>query len=118
MIWFRIPTIAVVHSEDIFYFVRYLCLGIVTDELTHSSPESDVIFQVIDRLLRRLHGVDIRKGILPTKIWAIVTPESMTGVSENMVSVASAAFLLGMLKAGHLDLKCFLMGNLVGVTAH
>ena len=42
----------------------------------------------------------------------------MAGVSENMVSVATALFLLGMLKAGNLDLKCFLMGNLVNVTAH
>ena len=35
-----------------------------------------------------------------------------------MVFVATASFLLGMLKAGNLDLKCFLMGNLVDVTAH
>ena len=55
---------------------------------------------------------------LPTKIWAMVTPESMAGISEKMLSVAIASFLYGMLKAGNLDLKCFLMGNLVDVTAH
>ena len=48
----------------------------------------------------------------------MVTPESMVGVSEKMVSVATASFLHGILKAGNLDLKCFLMGNQVGVTAH
>ena len=48
----------------------------------------------------------------------MVTPESMAGVSEKMVSVATASSLCGMLKAGDLDLKCFLMGNLVDVTAH
>ena len=48
----------------------------------------------------------------------MVTPESMAGVSEKMVSVAIASFLCGMLKTGNLDLKCFLMGNLVDVTAH
>ena len=55
---------------------------------------------------------------LPTKIWVMVTPESMAGVSEKIVSVATASFLHGMLKAGNLDLKCFLMQNLVDVTAH
>ena len=30
-----------------------------------------------------------------------------------MVSVATGSFLHGMLKARNLDLKCFLMGNLV-----
>ena len=53
-----------------------------------------------------------------TRIWAMVTPESMAGVSEKMVSVATASFLCGMLKAGNLDLKCFLMGNSLDVTAH
>ena len=48
----------------------------------------------------------------------MVTPESMAGVSEEMVSAAIASFLSGMLKAGNLDMKCFLMGNLVGITAH
>ena len=49
--------------------------------------------------------------LLPTKIWAIVTPESIAGVSEKMVSVATSSDLLGMLKAGNLDLKCFLSGS-------
>ena len=55
---------------------------------------------------------------LPTKLWAIVTPESMAGVSVKMVSVGTASFLHGMLKAENLDLKCFLTENLVAVTAH
>ena len=59
MVGFRRPATAVIHSEDVFYFVRDLYLGIVTDELTHSSPKSDVIFQGVDKLLRILHGVDI-----------------------------------------------------------
>ena len=56
--------------------------------------------------------------LFPTKIWAIVTPESMAGVSGKMVSVATSSDCLGMLKAGNLDLKCFLMGYLVEATAH
>ena len=47
----------------------------------------------------------------------MVTPESMAGVSE-MVSVAASSDHLGMLKAGNLDLKCFLIGYLVEATAH
>ena len=42
---------------------------------------------------------------LPTKIWALVTPESMAGVSEKMLSVATTSFLCGMLNAGNLELK-------------
>ena len=48
----------------------------------------------------------------------MVTPESMAGVSEKIVSVATASFLHRILKAGNLDLKWFLIGNLVDVTAH
>ena len=55
---------------------------------------------------------------LPTKVWVMVTPESMAGVSEKIVPLATASFLHGMLKAGNLDLKCFLMQILVDVTAH
>ena len=85
-------------------------MGIITDELTHSPPKSDVMFQGIDKLLGRLHGVDIRdKESLQMKFWAIVTPESMAGVSDQMLSIATASFFLGMLKAGSLDLNCFLM---------
>ena len=66
-----------------------------------------------------MHGVHIRdQGVFTTKLWAMVTPESMVGVSEKMVPVATASFLHGILKAGNHDLKCFLMGNLVDVTAH
>ena len=53
-------TAAVIHSDDIFNSVRDLYLSIVTDELTHRSPKSDVIFQGVDKLLRRLHRVDTR----------------------------------------------------------
>ena len=56
--------------------------------------------------------------LLPTTIRAMMTPESMAGVSEKMVSVATSSDHLGMLKAGNLDLKCFLMGYLVEATAH
>ena len=66
-----------------------------------------------------MHRIHIRdQGVLTNKIWAMVTPESMAGVSEKIVSVATASFLCGILKAGNLDLKCFLIGNLVDVTAH
>ena len=58
------------------------------------------------------------RELLLTKIWAMETLQSMAGVSEKMVSVATASFFHGMLKAGNLDLKCFLMENLVDVTAH
>ena len=60
----------------------------------------------------------VTRVLLPTKIWAMVTPESMAGVSEKMVSVATSSDLLGMWKAGNLDLKCFLIGYLVEATAH
>ena len=65
-----------------------------------------------------MHGIHIRPESLYQQKFEPVTPESMTGVSEKMVSVATASFLHGILKAGNLDLKCFLMGNLVYVTAH
>ena len=47
-----------------------------------------------------------------------MTPESMAGVSEKMVSVATSSDHLEMLKAGNVDLKGFLMGYLVEATAH
>ena len=55
---------------------------------------------------------------LPKNLCAMVMPESTTGVSEEMVSVATASFQHEMLQAGNHDLKCFLMGNLVDVTVH
>ena len=113
------PTTAEVHSEDGFYFVRNLYLSIVTDELTHSSPKSDVVFQGAENLSRRLHGVDIRtQGVFANTDLGHLTPESIARVSGNLVSVATVSFLLGMLKAGNLDLKCFHMENLVDSTAH
>ena len=60
----------------------------------------------------------VTRVLFPTKIWAMVTPESMAGVPENMVSVATSSDHLGMLKAENLDLKCFLIGYLVEATAH
>ena len=100
MVQFRMPPTAVMHSDHVFHFVRNLYLNIVTDEPTHSSPKSDVIFQGIDKLLRRSHGVDIREQeFLTAMIWAIVTPESMAGVSEKLESVTAASLLLGMLKS-------------------
>ena len=52
-----------------------------------------------------VYTLEIRVSF-PTKIWAMVTPESMGGVSEKMVSVATASFLPGMLNAGNPP-KCF-----------
>ena len=43
----------------------------------------------------------VTRAHLPTKMWPMVTPESMAGVSEKMVSVATSSDLLGMLKAGN-----------------
>ena len=51
-------------------------------------------------------------------MWAMVAPESIAGVSEKIVSVATASSLHRIVKAGNHDLKCFLIGNLVDVTAH
>ena len=48
----------------------------------------------------------------------MVTPESMAGESEKMLSVATSSERLGMLKTGILDLKCFLIGYVVEATAH
>ena len=39
----------------------------------------------------------------------MIEPSSTAGVSEKMVSVATASLHLGMLKTGLRDLKCFLM---------
>ena len=39
-------------------------------------------------------------------------------VTQKMVSAATASDHWGMLKAGSLDLKCFLIGNHVEVMAH
>ena len=44
------------------------------------------------------------KELLPINVCAMVTPESIAGVSEKRVSV-TASFLCGMLKAGNRDLK-------------
>ena len=49
MVAFRMPTTAVIHSGYVFYFVRNLYLGIITDDLAHSSPKSDVLFKGIDK---------------------------------------------------------------------
>ena len=46
MVGFRMQTNAVVNSEYVFDFARNFDLGIVTDELIHSSPELDIIFQI------------------------------------------------------------------------
>ena len=62
--------------------------------------------------------ISVTRESLLTKICTMATPESMAGVSQKMVSVATAPFLCGMLKAENLDMKYFLMGNLVGVKAH
>ena len=51
MIRFRMPTTAVVHSENILNLVGNFNLSIITDYFTHSSPKSDVVFQSIDKLL-------------------------------------------------------------------
>ena len=48
----------------------------------------------------------------------MITTESTAGVSEKIVSVATASDSWVMLKAGNLDLKCFLIGNHVEVTPH
>ena len=45
----------------------------------------------------------------PQKNSSMVEPTSTAGVSEKMVSVATASLCLGMLKTGLRDLKCFLM---------
>ena len=59
----------VVHSEHALEFVGSLNLGIITDELAHSSPKSGVICQGIDKLLGGLHEVDIRyQGVFASKM--------------------------------------------------
>ena len=62
------PTTAVVYSEDIFNLCGYFNLSIITDSFTHSSPESDIVFQSIDKLLGGMHGVHIRdQGVFTNK---------------------------------------------------
>ena len=60
----------------------------------------------------------VTRVLFPATLGAMETPESMAGVSEKMVSVASSSDHLGMLKAVNLDLKCFLIGYLVEATAY
>ena len=60
MVGLRMETTAVVHSEYVFDLIRNFNSGIVTDGLTHSCPESDVIFQGMAKLLGGFHGVDVR----------------------------------------------------------
>ena len=48
----------------------------------------------------------------------MVTPESTAEVSEKMVSVVTSSDLLGMMKAGNLDLKCLCLWYLVEAAAH
>ena len=59
----------------------------------------------------------VTRVLFPTELWAIVTQESMAGVSEKMLSVETSSDHLWMLKAGNLDLKCFLIGYLAEATA-
>ena len=106
-----------VHSKDVLNFVRNLNLSIVADKLGHGSPKSDVILLCVDKLFLGFEGeTSVTRVLLPTKLWAMVTPESIAGVSEKMVSVATSSDHLGMLNAGNLDLKCFLIGYLVEAT--
>ena len=66
-----------------------------------------------------MHGVHIiDQVVLTNENLSHGNIESMAGVSEKMMSVATASFLCRILKAGNLDLKCFLMGYLVDATAH
>ena len=115
MVWFRVPPAAVIHPEYILDLVGNFNLNIIINEFTHTSPDSNVWTSSLEECM--WYTSETRVSI-PTKIGAMVTLESMEGVSEKIMSVATASFLLGMLKAGNLDLKCFLMGNLVAVTAH
>ena len=58
------------------------------------------------------------KESLPAKTCSMETQESTAGVSEKIVSVDTASFLLGIFKVGNLNLECFLTVDLVDVTAH
>ena len=119
MIRFRMPTTAVLHSEDVFNLVGNFNLSIITDKFANSSLKWMLSSKVLTNCMAECMGYTSEtRESLPTKIRAMVAPESMEGVLEKMVSVATASFLYGILKAGNLDLKCFLMGYLVDVTTH
>ena len=72
----------------------------------------DIIFQSIDKLLARPHWVDIRyqRFLTNKKLCLFNTTVHSRGV-RVAVSVATASSLLGILKAGFLDLRCFFMGK-------
>jgi hypothetical protein len=59
VIGFRVPARAMVNAQDVQDFVGYFDFGIVADEHVHGSPESYVIFEGIDKLLRRFEGIGI-----------------------------------------------------------
>ena len=51
--------------------------------------------------------------------WACLTPLSTAEMLEKIVSVATGSCLLGMLSAGLLDLRCLLIGKVLGMeTTH
>jgi hypothetical protein len=46
-------------TKDILNFLTNLGLGIITDELVHGSPFSDVILEGVDKFAISFHAVDI-----------------------------------------------------------
>ena len=91
-------TTAVVHSENIFNIVGNFNLRKPPLNLMLSSK---VLTNCLEDFMEYTSET---KELLPTNICAMVTPESIAGVSEKRVSV-TASFLCGMLKAGNQDLK-------------
>ena len=78
----------------------------ITGEDIHGSPFSDVIREGVDELFGCFDAIGITdKSIMTTEELAIVEPSSTAGVSEKMVSVATASLHLGMLKTGLRGLK-------------
>ena len=112
LVRFRLPVTNVVCSEEILDLVGDLMFGWITDKLVHGTASTDIILQSIDELLPRPHWVHVRdQDSFPTKSCACLTPLSTAGVSEYTVSMTTASCLLGIFRAGFLDLMCFLIGK-------
>ena len=86
-----------VHSTNVLNLVRNLHFGIITISLVMAPLNLMLSSSMLTNWFWDLRGyTSVTRVHLRTQIWAMVTPESMAGVSEKMVSVATGSNFLGM----------------------
>ena len=93
VIGFRLPITDVVGPEDVLDLVGDLNFGLITDKLVHSTTYMDVVFQSIDKLLTRPHGVDGRnQRLFPNRELCLFNPTIHSwGIRIN--SICSSCFM-------------------------